>query len=101
MKINFKKSIILFIHINSNREINNIKRIPNDESMNSFYDQKNLTSEQLFNLIDSYNQINLSIDDQKKFFDYILEYGFVFKKLKAEIAKNKKESEVKELNRYE
>lgn len=92
-----------FIFINVFREINNIRRVTDETLVNKFHYQNNLTSAQLYALIENQNTItiNMTYEEENYFFLNILEFAKFFNSVKSELIKNKKDSEEKARNHHE
>lgn len=70
--------------------------------MNNYQNQDNLSSEELFNMLENpKNGLNLTNEEEKILLEKFLEFSKFFNKIKSEMYKNKKQSEEKAKNHYE
>lgn len=85
------------------REPINIIKVPDNNIHNKFHDQYDLTSEQLYKLInsDNNNNSNLTYEEEKQLLNKIMEFSKNFYDMKSEIYKSKRQSEEKARNHYE
>lgn len=73
----------------------------NEDIVGGFKDQKDLKSEDLFEMIEKESKLSLTFEEEKSYFNKFLEYSKIFSSKTSELQKVKKESDTKMRTSFE